>query len=200
MATKLTEDHLLNYAAFIQVIDSLQHYNRIQVTYRIFASTWLLATFFGIGYSLSSYEVNLPFNPLLIVALICLASAIGIFLIWYMDLIITERFIATIVYQGIDLENQNPWLPQILNNVVQLTSLLGYVSLKSVFYIGCFIILTSTVGAAISIYLYLNHNFLWIYVPFLTVIIMVFFSYILVFSSKSADPYHRLNKIGRKDK
>jgi len=195
MGQKIHEKDLLAYSSFMQIIDNLQHYNRIQVAYRLLASTWLLASFFGIGYSLSSYEVNLPFNPLITVALICVGSCMGIFLIWYMDLIVCERFIATIVYQGIDLEKQNAWLPQILHSVNQIRSWLGYVNSKLVFYIGCFAIILIALGTSISIFLSLKNHYLWIAIPFLTILTIVVMIYLLLFSTKKTDPYIRLKTL-----
>ncbi len=193
----VTEDSLLIYASYTQIAVSLQHYNRIQTTYRTFASTWLLATFIGIGYSLSSLEVNLPFHPLIIVAFICLASSSALSLVWYMDLIICEQFIASLVIEGIELEKNYDWLPSLYHNVNKMKTLLSYVNLKGIFYVGCFAILLITMGTSLTLYTQLKYKNVCIAIPFITLLSIIGINYLIIYSMQKNDPYRRLQKIKR---
>lgn len=186
------EDKLLVYGAYLQVATSLQHSNRIQLTYKMITSTWVIATFIGAGYSLSSAEVNLPLDPLLLVPIFCVASTFVILLIWYLDLIVQEKNIASAVSLGLQLEKENPWLPQPYHNIAKLHFWLGYILMKSSFYLGVITILSITITASIGYYLYLNDHILWIFFSsFSLLIIPVFFIFFNQLTKKS-DPYHKL--------
>jgi hypothetical protein len=198
MGKEISETQLLTYITYSQISESLQHYNNIQVTYRTFASSWLLASFIGMIYSLSSREVNLPFHPLITVAFICLASITGIVLIWYMDLIITERSIAAFVYDGVELEKKYLWLPRFYTNNSSFSGLVSYIHLKGIFYIGCVSTLLFMMGAALSFYKYLSHWGLWPVIPFITLVITFLVAYCLVLAMGKTDPYVRIETLKRK--
>lgn len=187
------EDQLIAYESYVQVIERLQHFNKMQTTYRTYAFTWLLGTFLGIGYSLSSREAHLPFHPLIIVMLICIASSAGVFLIWYMDLMMCERMIATALYEGLECENKFPWIPKINQSSNTFHTLWGYVHLKAIFYFGYFTILYATFGTALAIYL---KNSKWIFLgPLSFVLIISLIIFFLVVATKKSDTYKRIEKI-----
>jgi len=190
------EDLLIAYESYAQIIDRLQHFNQIQTTYRTYAFSWMIATFIGVGYSLSSQEINLPFNPLIVVMLLCLASASGIFLIWYMDLMMCERKIATALFEGQVCEQKYPWLPKITESSNIFHSLWGYVNLKCVLYIGFFAIIFGAFGAAFSIYLKFSRFF--ILAPIISLFIFCFLSFFIIKSTKDANPYEQLKKMHRR--
>jgi hypothetical protein len=198
-ADRITEDVLLTYGAYVRVAASLQHSNRIQMTYKGLTITWLLATFIGIGYTLSSIEVSLPFNHFLIVTALCVASAFVIGLIWYLDLFVQEKKIASAVHSGLSLENLHPWLPRAYHNVVHMHYLFSYVAMKSVFYVGSLSILIFTICASISAFLYnRNFSFWWI----ILIVMICLISFLLLFSrliTKKTDPYPLLEKLQKKD-
>jgi hypothetical protein len=192
---KLTENDLLVYGAYNQVAVSLQHSNRIQLTYKTITSTWILATFIGIGYSISSVEVNLPLHPLLIVCILALASFFVIMLIWYLDLIVQEKNIASAVHIGLQLEDRYTWLPQAYHNVVELSHLFGYVAMKSIFYLGCASLLLLTICSSLTFYLFLLSSTLWLLVPIATAIVIPALFLICQKLTKKTDPYPILKKI-----
>lgn len=186
------EDLIMAYEAYAQTIERLQHFNRMQTTYRTFAFTWLAATFFGIGYSLSSREINLPFPPLMIVVLLCVLSSAGIVLIWYMDLIMCERMIATALFEGLEYEKEFEWIPKVHQTSNSFHGLWGYVHLKALFYVGCFLIIYGTMGVALG--LLLKDSYLWIISPFVSLSVVVLFFYVSFYFLKKTDPYERLEK------
>lgn len=195
----LSEEDVLTYGAYVRVAYSLQRSNRAQLTYKGIALTWIIATYVGIGYSPSSFEVNLPFNPLLLVSVICLASLLVLGAIWYRDLIVEEKKIAAAVHKGIMLEKKHPiLLPQAYHNVVKMNYLLGYVSKKSVFYVAFASILLITICAAVTAYLFIEHLKFWWSIPFLTIIIIPVLFFLSSWMTKKTDPYPVLEKLHNK--
>lgn len=190
---RVPESQILSYGAYCHIAEFLQHYNRIQSAYRTFASTWILATFVGMGYALSNKGLDLPFHPLIAVSFIALASATGIFLIWYLDLIVCEQSIATVVHAGIEMESVHRWLPRYYHNVNYLSKLLGYINSKSIFYIGLLSILFITMGSALTVYVAMKSVFLSYFVPFLTLCLIATVILVLLFSMKRSDPYKQLS-------
>lgn len=151
--------------------------------------------FFGIGYSLSSKEMNLPIHPFLVVFLIVILTFIGISIIWYQDLRVCEKFIVFLVHKGKDLEKSELCLPQIVHSSEQLHHLSGYVNRKGLFYIGCYIILFVTLGISI-LYFYVEEHFsissgVFIVFSFLAIFLFV---YIFLFSPSRSNPYHSLKR------
>lgn len=65
------------------------HFNNLTFNIRALASTWLLATFAGIGWILKDWEKangsQLVDKPDIIIAL-CIGSSIGIFVLWILDI------------------------------------------------------------------------------------------------------------------
>ena len=94
-----------------------RHFNELETKYRILASQWLLASFAGIGFVLTA-KTDLPFNNLWVVIGICLVSAVGIFQLWRMDLIVYHQLLHAAFSEGVKLENTFPFLPQIKNQML----------------------------------------------------------------------------------
>jgi len=194
----LTEEELLIYGAYVRVAVSLQHSNRMQLTYKGITLTWLLATFIGIGYSLSSREVNLPLNSFIVVSVISVASSLIIGIIWYLDLIVQEKTIASAVHRGLNLEKENKWLPRAYHNVVDMHHLIGYVSRKSVFYFGCMSILVLTIFGSLSGYLYTEHSKIWFCLLLIPMVLIPLLFFLSTFMTKKTDPYNEINKLHSK--
>lgn len=195
--SELSEEETLIYGAYVRVAVSLQHSNKIQLTYKNLTYTWLLATFIGIGYMLSSREVDLPVNPLIIVVILSLASLAVIFLVWYLDLNVQEKKIASAVHAGIKLEEINPWLPQVYHNVLKMHYLFGYVSMKSVFYLGCVLILILNICCSLSAYFYLKSE-TWLPIPIIFLVVIPLFVILCMYITKKTDPYFILEEIHKK--
>jgi hypothetical protein len=81
-----------------------RHFNTLQSVYRGVASSWLLATFGAVGVLLSAH----PWMA----GGICWLGALGICLLWMLDLHIYHRFLEAAFQQGLDLEEKFHWLPQ----------------------------------------------------------------------------------------
>jgi hypothetical protein len=92
-----------------------RHFNQLQSVYRGVASTWLLATFAGVGYLL--YDKDGKVSHPGIAALICLAGFVGILLIWVLDLDVYHRLLVAVFREGLAVENYYTWLPKYRRNM-----------------------------------------------------------------------------------
>lgn len=191
----ITEDDMLVYGRYAKVAYNLQNSNRTQLTYKGATMTWIVATYVGIGYSPSSFEVSLPFNSLIVVSLICLASLLVLTGIWYLDLIVEEKKIAIAVHNGLALEEKYNFLPRAYHNVVRMNYLLGYVSKKSMFYLAWHSILLFTICAAATTYLFQNHYSYWWLSIVATLVIIPLLFLLVSWVTKKTDPYPVLDKI-----
>jgi hypothetical protein len=195
---KEMESRLLVIYAYEHFIDSFQHYNNMQVKFRSYVFTWFFAMFFGMGYAFSSKEVGLPIDPLVIGMFIVIAAGIGIFLVWYQDLIVCERFIASIVHQEKQLEEMNAWLPRIIETSNDLYKLIGYVSMKGWFYIGCFLILF--ISFFIPLFVLINYYSMTSLFLFFTSFLLFFYLiFLLIFFLQKALPLSYLVKLRKKN-
>ncbi|HWJ89628.1 MAG TPA: hypothetical protein VNR87_00870 [Flavisolibacter sp.] len=102
-----------------EINENVRHYNEHQTKYRTLASQWLLGAFAGIGFVLYS-EGSLPFNKLWIVFGICLASSLGIYQLWRMDMVIFQRLLGAFFFTGKKIEAQEPHLPQVKQRIVDV--------------------------------------------------------------------------------
>jgi hypothetical protein len=94
-----------------------RHFNTLQHQYRLLASTWLLAVFGGVGFAITHDQ--LPLQRFLLVALIGLAGAVGITQLWNLDLRVYHQLLDACFVQGLELERENPWLPQLRASMLE---------------------------------------------------------------------------------
>jgi|GEM_PF-5257420 len=191
----LSENDMLVYGRYAKVAYSLQNSNRTQLTYKEATLTWIIATYIGIGYSPSSFEVNLPFNSLLVIVSICVASLLVLVGIWYLDLIVEEKKIAKAIHNGLALEEQYLLLPRVYHNVVKMNYLLGYVSKKSIFYLAWASILLLTICASAATYFFQGHYRFWWISPILITGIIPLLFFLSGWITKRTDPYPVLDKL-----
>lgn len=90
-----------------------RHFNALEMEYRKLASQWLLVSLGAIGYVLSR-ENQLVIPPWTLVIGISLAAAVGIFIIWILDLRVYHQLLHAAFMEGVKLEQEYPeFLPQI---------------------------------------------------------------------------------------
>lgn len=116
-----------------QISDSEKHFNLMQNEYRKIGSGWLLATFAGIGFALTQ-GTSLPFDPILFITLICYAGVIGMVLLWNMDLSVYQKLLDANFKEGLALEKQFPWIPQIRHNMLEFHGKRGVIPRVIWFY------------------------------------------------------------------
>ena len=115
-----------------EIGESERHFNDLQVRYRLLASTWLLASFAGVGFIMTNV------SPLdgkdLILCLVSIGGTIGVTVIWVLDLLGYHRLLAAYFLEGLRIEDENPGLPQIRWTMLSL----GTVGSKAqLFYFVC---------------------------------------------------------------
>jgi hypothetical protein len=110
----------LMYGIYTKLIAYENHYNNIQNKYKSLASTWMVATFIGIGYLLSGIEVSIPFNTYIAIMFLCLLSAEGILLLWFLDAGVYFRLIEAIFVETYFLEKKYPFLGEYHHNILKL--------------------------------------------------------------------------------
>lgn len=138
-----------------------RHFNDLQSRYRVMASTWLLAAFAGIGFVFSrNLDTSIPEE--LIATGIATASAIGISLIWILDLLVYHRLLAAAFAEGYELEQQHSWLPCIHTNMYNLHNGIGVLPKVVWFYLSG-VAIQALIGAiSLAIWLSARHpGLLW---------------------------------------
>lgn len=108
------------YWSYLKEIgESERHFNNIQAKYRLLASTWLLASFSGIGYALTKRS-SLPEWWELIFFAIAVCGSIGLTLIWVLDMLGYHRLLGANFIEGLRIERKNPNLPQVRHLMLKL--------------------------------------------------------------------------------
>ena len=122
-----------------EIGESERHFNSIQARYRLLASTWLLASFAGIGFSMTKLES--PADKDIFLCLIAAAGSIGIVIIWVLDILGYHRLLAAYFLEGLRTENEHRDLPQVRWLMMEL----GTVGSKArLFYFACALAPVST--------------------------------------------------------
>lgn len=141
----------LVFASYAKLLQGGRYHGTLQTKYRVMCSTWLLASFAAIGFLLSQDNL-LPFDPLIGVSLISLIGIIGIYILWYADTFVEELLLDINVVEGLRLEMENPWMPQVHHTFLHLYKNTNARIVKVLFFIGCKSILL--VSGSISLFLY----------------------------------------------
>jgi hypothetical protein len=107
-------EHIWNFYIEMGLLE--RHFNQLQSGYRTLASTWLLGAFAAIGFVLAT-KFSLLIPRELLICAIGIAASIGVYLIWVLDLLITQRLLVGSYIQSRALETTHRWLPQIRNTM-----------------------------------------------------------------------------------
>jgi len=124
--------------------EQCEHFNGIESTYRTLTSTWLLAAFGAIGFVMK----DLQGDPLLIGA-IASGAAIGIYLLWTLDLLVYHRLLGAAFAELLALENRNAWLPQVAHGMMNAEDGVGVVPRVVWFYIATYAVLVAIASVAL---------------------------------------------------
>jgi hypothetical protein len=150
MDEQLSKDQIWKMYSEVGVIE--RHFNDLQGKYRVMASTWLLATFAALGF-IFTQTLNTRIPGELIAAGIATASAIGISLIWVLDLLVYHRLLAAAFAEGYELEQQYDWLPCIHTNMYNLHNGIGVLPKVVWFYLSGVAIQSLIGSVTLSIWL-----------------------------------------------
>jgi len=149
------DENSIAQAIYSDLILYENHYNVLQNKYKGLASTWIVATFIGIGYVLSGYEVGISINIFLTIMFLTMLSGAGIYLIWFLDAGVYYKFIESIFFEVIKLEDKYPFLGKSHHNIVKLHDYeIDPHTFHGVFYSSFILFLLTTSAICLSIYLY----------------------------------------------
>lgn len=166
----------LQFEEVMQLIQHIgeeeRHFNSLELEYRKLASQWLLVTFAAIGF-IFTQQKNLPFNAWIIAAALCIASSVGIYVLWMLDSKVYHELLHSAFRQGVKLELKYPqFLPPI--RILMVQSQTGGDIIKRVKYFYFYSILVLLLLFNISVYFIfdiLNMNML---INFCSVILVIF--------------------------
>jgi hypothetical protein len=122
------------------------------------ASAWLLATFAGMGFAISQ-TIHVAVAPEVLVAMLAIAGAIGITLLWILDLLVYHRLLDSCFIEGLILEEQYPWLPPIRSNMMKTQEGRGVLFHTVGFYMAPVVLLIVVAGAGFAVWFYGAHHF-----------------------------------------
>src|SRR5215467_12691904 len=81
-----------------------RHFNQLQAGYRTLASTWLLAAFAGVGFTLINNK-TIPFHLWLAIAAgIGFLGTFGIMLVWVIDILVYNQLLNGVFFTAMRLE------------------------------------------------------------------------------------------------
>jgi hypothetical protein len=123
-----------------------EHFNSIESTYRTLASTWLLAAFAGIGFIMKDIQSE---DVPLFIAAVASAAAIGIFLLWLLDLMVYHRLLGAAFAEQLALEKRHAWLPQVAHGMMGAHGGAGVVPKIVWFYIASYSLLIGIASVAL---------------------------------------------------
>ena len=165
--------------AILEALDEREaHFNEQQSRYRALASTWLLAAFAGIGFVFSE-KVQAPVPRELIAILIAMGGAIGVALLWVVDVLVYHDLLIAGYAVGQQLEQAFPWLPPVRSNFSLLTRGPAVRWYIAGFYLAAIAVLV-LLGAAISI---LSSRYWWLGVDLVVGLLMT--SLIIYFTQRA---------------
>ncbi len=168
------EDESILYGIYSKIEAYRFYLNDVQFKYKKLASTWLFATFLGIGYILSGYEADIPLHPLLCISFVSIFSSIGLVLLWFLDVGIYQRIIDVLFGENLKLENKYNFLG---NSTRFITELFDHVDEPCVhhenFYSLFLIVLLSIIGISLAKYFYPSHQ-VYMYITIGIILALIF--------------------------
>lgn len=116
------------------ITEAEHHFNNLCFKIRALASTWLLATFAGVGFLLEkTIREGIPIDHLLV--LLCWVGSIGILVLWILDLQIYQKLLNAWFDAREPIEERNAHFPQ-MRELIKATQPGGRASnLIKTFYI-----------------------------------------------------------------
>jgi hypothetical protein len=98
------------------ITEAEHHFNNLCFKIRTLASTWLLATFAGVGFLLSR-DFEFVIGKETIVVLVCWAGALGISVLWILDLQVYQKLLDAWFDARKQLEDKVPDLPNMRERI-----------------------------------------------------------------------------------
>lgn len=119
------------------ITEAEHHFNNLCFKIRTLASTWLLATFAGVGFLISkSIDQSLNIGDLTV--LLCWAGSLGIFTLWILDIQVYQKILNAWFEQRQSIEANNPAFPQLHQAIVKTQPGGRATNLIKLYYVGLF--------------------------------------------------------------
>jgi|SRR5215217_1291503 len=141
-----------------------RHFNQLEHQYRLLASTWLLGVFVATGFVLSS-ELSVLFPTEWLITAIGVLGAVGITLIWNLDLMVYHQLLNAHFWAGVELEKRvelekhnHSWLPQIRNDMLRMVNNRGVLPRALWFYVGSIIAVLLLGGFFLATWVYIQYG------------------------------------------
>jgi hypothetical protein len=139
-----------------------RHFNQLQAGYRGLASTWLLATFAGIGFAIANGDKVVAIPSLFAAAGIAVLGAVGVFLIWIVDMLVYNQMSDAIFFTARSLERQHPDQAPFRINMFQMTGIEGVAWHVCWFYIVGTGVLLGIAAVAVALQLVALGGLWWV--------------------------------------
>lgn len=139
----------VTWPLYQELAEQLRHFNTLQSHYRTMSSTWLLAAIGGIGFIYTN-AATLPFKSDGAAAIVATAAAVGISLLWVLDVLVYHQLLIANDEALGDLEAQHEWLPRVRSIGSQLRVGRSVRENISLFYIGSVLLLMLIAAVAIE--------------------------------------------------
>ncbi len=183
---KLDQNQLL-WEYHQKLSEKLNSLNDIQSKYRLVGSTWLLFGISAIGFIFA--EIGNPFEKpdmFILTGLIGVLIGIGLYTIFANDILFYQNLIAGYYIEQKALEEANPWLPQVNNNIRVIMEGKGRQIQINFYRFGiCVSICIALVSFSLAWWAKTNYNHKTIFlIVFLILVILVFFVVLYLFKKK----------------
>lgn len=181
------ESGVIVYYVYTSCIQSIKHFDTVQTSLRMIASTIMLAFFVGIGFVFSSENRILLIDSIFNVLLIGAIGIAGICSIWHLDLIFYERLLISFFSEAFEMENRFTWLPKIHQSMLYGPSSQDKPKNIVFFYIGCGVTLIITAGLTLTYLLQPYGIFATLFGILGTLVVIPAYSYFLKKKTQSVD-------------
>lgn len=143
MTTQEPLEPSLIWTMYAALQGECQHFNTLESSYRTLASTWLLAALGAVGFVVKEGK---PEAAPLWVAAIGAAGAIGIVLLFTLDLLVYQQLLDAAFQEQLRLERTHAWLPRVAQRMKR-TQNNGATQRIVWFYVAMFAVLIALVAA-----------------------------------------------------
>lgn len=121
MPTDTISQTALDLDQVFKALESLkgseEHFNEMTAQCRALASTWLLATFGAMGFVLTQ-TLHAGLATEVVVLTLGLAGAVGLILLWVLDLLVYHRLLDASFTEALKLEAGYPLVPQVRHKMI----------------------------------------------------------------------------------
>ncbi|WP_405783191.1 hypothetical protein OG512_30380 [Streptomyces sp. NBC_01378] len=159
------------WKAFTEIGIYERHFNELQSKYRTLSSTWLLATFAGIGFILAK-NIGFPGGKYVAASCLATAGAFGIGLLWSIDLKVYHRLLEAVFREALRVERNCTAIPPMRLAMSRLVENQAVPKRCARFYLGGIAVLL-TVAASSQVIKYRHNGFLAASIGFFSLIATV---------------------------